>query len=256
MSISTLAGALWAAGFIANAALLLVLLARRRYAAFPFFTAYIAFNVLRTITLFLIFRASGAVRLYARVYWSATALEFLLQLLVLAEVLRKVIPPDVWGEDARRRFRRLAAAGIIVSIALTTVIRPHLPHSIADWMERGQIFTATLMIVLLLAMALSTTALGLGWSRHTAALATGLAIWGLTAFFVEGAYAVLGAQWRGLYLDYFRIFAYLAVVLFWVATFALPEREKRPLTAEQKEYLGEIQLHAEQQAQFLNRRKR
>jgi hypothetical protein len=204
----------------------------------------------------MVYRVTGAVKLYARVYWSATALEFILQLLVLSEVMRKVVPSDNWGRDARRRFRRLAIAGVAISVGLTAILDPSLPRSVAAWIERGQVFTATLMVVLLLAMAFSTTSLGLAWSRHTAALGTGLAIWGMVAFFVEGAYSVFGPRWHGVYLDYFRIVAYMGVILFWVATFALPEKEKRALSPEQKEYLKGIQLQAEQQAEYLNRKTR
>ena len=46
----------WAAGFIENLALLFVLWYRRRAKNFPFFTALITLNVVRTIVLYLVLR--------------------------------------------------------------------------------------------------------------------------------------------------------------------------------------------------------
>jgi hypothetical protein len=45
---------LWAASFVGQSALLFVLWFRRRALAFPFFTTYIASNVVRTMALYLV----------------------------------------------------------------------------------------------------------------------------------------------------------------------------------------------------------
>ncbi|HEX4065488.1 MAG TPA: hypothetical protein VHZ09_05650 [Acidobacteriaceae bacterium] len=252
MNVTTLAGVLWAAGFMEHAALFLLLLVLARWKRFLFFTSYMGFNVVRTITLFCAFRFAPS--LYAPIYWSAAGIEFALQILVILEVMRAIVPPGLWGEDARRRFRVLSSAGVVVAFGLTVAIHNKIPHSYSEWIDWSQIFSTTLAVVLLLAMSLSTTALGLVWSRHVAALGTGLAVWGLVDFFVEGAYQYFGPRWHGVYLDYFRILAYQAVVLYWIASFSRRENS-RILSAGQHQVLNEIQSQAEAQADLLGRRK-
>ena len=64
----------WAMSFIANVALLLVLLFRGRFRNFPIFTALITLNVVRTITLFLI-RWHSARSTYFYTFWSLAVID-------------------------------------------------------------------------------------------------------------------------------------------------------------------------------------
>ena len=255
MDVTTLAGAMWAAGSIEEAALLVVLLWLRRWRSFPFFTAYMGFNVAREIVLFAVYRMAP-VQLYADVYWTAAATEFVLQLLVIYEVMHIVVPSDVWGDDARRRFRVLASAGVIVALALSFAVHSRLPHSVSAWIEQALLFTSTLSVVLLLAMALSTTFLGLVWRRHVAALGTGLAVWGFVDFLVEGAYSYFGADWHGVYLDNIRIIVYQAVTVYWIVMFLTPDTGRRTLSSDQETYLRDLQLQAAEQAKLLQEKGR
>lgn len=255
MDVTTLAGAMWVASSVEEAALFAILLWLRRWRNFPFFTAYMGFNVAREIVLFAVYRMAAA-QLYAGVYWTAAATEFVLQLLVIYEVMRIVVPSDVWGDDARRRFRGLAGAGVVVALALTFAIHDRLPHSVSAWIEQALLFTSTLWVVLLLAMAFSTTFLGLVWRRHVAALGTGLAVWGFVDFLVEGAYSYFGADWHGVYLDNIRILTYELVVLYWIVMFLTPDTGRRTLNFDQETYLRDLQRQAAEQAKLLKEKGR
>ena len=251
MKVSSLAEALWATSFVEHVALLLVLVTRRRWSTFRFFTIFIAFNVVRTIVLFITYRFEPP-RLYADVYWTATGIDLILQILVVLEILRIVLrPAGIWAEDARKRFRSLALGGALLAIPLSLVIHRRLPHGLGGWVEEGELFSVSLAVVLLVAMASSTTALGLVWRRHVAALAMGWAIWNFTNFFVEGGLSYLGSAWHGFQLDNVRIVAYELAVILWIVMFWIPEPERGTLTPEQQEYLFALQKHAEEHARLL-----
>jgi hypothetical protein len=251
MNISTLAGALWAASFVGHAALLLVLVTRRRWKIFRFFTAFIAFNVVRTVILFFAYRFGTPVT-YWWLYWGATVLDLILQILVILEVLRIVLQPaEVWAEDARKKFRIIATGGVLPAIGLAFAIRHRIPHTPGGWIDLGQLFSVSLAVVLLLAMVASTTALGLVWRRHVAALALGWAAWNFTSFFVEGAFSYYGPRWHGVDLDNVRIVIYELATVFWIVMFWIPEPKKGTLAPEQREYLLRLQEDAEAQARAL-----
>ena len=252
MKITSLAGALWAAGFVEHAALLLVLLLRRRWRKFPFFTSFIVFNVVRTIVLFCTYRF-GSAKLYAALYWSADIADLVLQVLVLLEVMRIVLrPAGIWASDARRRFRLLAGAGVSAALVLAYAAHPHVSGTMGAWIEQGEVFSAALGLVLFIALGSATTLLGLVWDRHTAALGTGWAVWVIVNFLVEGAYSYLGSPWHGIDLDTIRIVTYQLVTVYWILMFWRPEQKKRRLSPEQKDHLSRMQKQVEAQAQFLD----
>src|ERR1700761_7759182 len=95
---------LWGTGFAANAALLFVLGYRRQWILFPFFTALILLNVVRSIVLFFVLHYWTA-HAYFYVYWSLALLDTALQLAVVYEIASKVFRPlNVWAQDLRRSF--------------------------------------------------------------------------------------------------------------------------------------------------------
>ena len=80
---------LWLVGFLENLGLLTVLVYRRRAERFPFFTALITLNVIRTIVLYLVLRYSTKDG-YFYSYWSLSVVDTILQLCVIYEVASRV----------------------------------------------------------------------------------------------------------------------------------------------------------------------
>ena len=74
---------LWVTGFALNLGLLCVLLHKRRFQKFPWFTLLIAQDAVQTIVLFCV-QKYPTINFYS--YWSFEALDALLRLLVLYEV--------------------------------------------------------------------------------------------------------------------------------------------------------------------------
>lgn len=241
MQLSLLAQVLWATGFCELLALLLVLLVRRRWQVFPFFTTYISFQVLEAVTLYGIHRW-GSNSIYFWSYWSGVLLDLLLQLTVVFELTRIVLKPTgTWVRDARRMFILLGLAGAAVAAAIAFGLNPVRPTTLENWIEKGNLFAAMLNAQLFVAMGLSSTRLGLAWRHHVMRIASGWALWAFVGLFVEGAYSYLGPDWHGVVLDNVRIVAYQISTIYWTITLWLPEPEARTISAEMQSYLSGLQ---------------
>ena len=93
----------WAAGFGAHLILLAVLLIRRRFKAFPVFTAFILSNIARTVALYFVERV-GSRASYFYTFWSLGILDTLLQLAVVYEMYSR--GPSVPSAHGRGIFEK------------------------------------------------------------------------------------------------------------------------------------------------------
>src|SRR5260370_4965037 len=141
MNLSTLAGVLWAAGFVGHVVLFSVLMYRRRWREIPVFTAYMAFQSALTPVLFAIYKY-GSPTWYARIYWSSDLLDFAFQLGIVLEIARLVLrPTGTWVHDAKKHFFLSAAAGILLAAALSWIVSPPAPHLLDRLEVQGNLFT-------------------------------------------------------------------------------------------------------------------
>jgi hypothetical protein len=241
MNFSLIDNVLWAAGVLGAAALLTVLVYRRRAAAFPFFTAWIAFQVALSTLLFLVYR-HGAARLYAKIYWISVLLDFLLQLAVVFELAAIVLrPTGTWLRDARAHFWTIGTAGALLAAAVAFVVHPAARSSLDAWEVRGNLFTAMIICELFLAMLIASNRLGLHWRNHVMGLGKGLTTWAMVSFSVESTHSLLGEAWHFSALEHLRILAWLFALGYWIRVFWLPEPERLPLSPEMRNYL--VDLH-------------
>jgi hypothetical protein len=245
MQLSVLARVLWAAGFCELLALTLVLLLRRRWRTFPFFTAYIAFQTIEIVALYGIHRW-GSNHDYFWAYWAGALLDLLLQLSVLFELAQAVLrPTGTWVRDARRMFLLLAIAGTVIAAVVSWGVNPTLPTTLDNWIEKGNLFASMLVAQLLFATSLASSRLGLAWRHHVMGIATGWMLWAAVSLFVEAAYSYFGPNWHGVILDDVRILAFQAATIYWMVIMWLPEPKERTLSPEMQSYLLELQQHLE-----------
>jgi hypothetical protein len=242
MNLTTLDNILWAAGFIVNAALLLVLIWKERWREFPVFTSWMAFDVLLTIALFGIYR-EGLSRLYGEVYWLSAIVDFLLQIGVVLEMARIVLrPTGTWLRDARTRFLLIGSLGALLAAAVAFAIQPATPTSLDAWEVRGNLFTSMIVCELFLAMMMSANRLGLHWGNHVMGLSRGLTVWAMVAFSVDALHGVFGATGTFNMLERVRSIVWIGAVGYWAVVFWRPQTERLPLSPEMRKYL--IDLHA------------
>lgn len=207
----------WAAGFLGHAALLAVLLARRRAARFPWFTAMIVLGVLRTVVLFLVFRhASGAV--YFNSYWSFAIADQLLQVAVLYEIAVHVFRPmGRWAADVKRGSLVLGCISVITAAAVTWLSAP--PPQL--WQQaivvKGSLFDSILMSEIFLGMIVLSVTGGFPWRSHIARIALGLGVYSFADLLIEGANNLYGTSRSGsVYaaLSHVRIALYLCCLVY------------------------------------------
>jgi hypothetical protein len=241
MNLSTLDNALWAAGFAANVALVLVLAGKKRWREFPVFTTWMTFDVLLTIALFGIYRL-GSSHLYADVYWLSAIVDFLLQIGVVLEMARIVLrPTGTWLRDARTRFVAFGSLGALVAAAIAVLIHPAAPTPLDAWELRGNLFASIIVCELFLAMMMSANRLGLQWGNHVMGLGRGLTAWAMVTFSVDALHGVLVSERVLSTLDHVQTIVWTGAVVYWSVIFWLPEPERLPLSPGMRKYL--IDLH-------------
>src|ERR1700733_2513710 len=236
MNLTALENILWAAGFIGHAALFLVLLIRRRWRQFPILTYLIAYQLIETIVLFLVFRF-GTHQNYVDIYWAAVVVDFLFQLALIFEIARVVLrPTGTWVRDARSSFIVVGAIGAAIALALCLMVKPIMPSVFGIWGVRANLFTALLDCELFLAMLYASNRLGLEWRNHVMGLAQGLTAWAFGSVVSDMVHIIFGWSREFLILDHLLMCFYLAVLVYWILTFWRPEPKRAPLSSEMKDY--------------------
>lgn len=214
---------LWGAGFIANSVLLCVLLFRRRSKILPWFTAWIAFQVLYTVVLYCGFRW-GPRHLYADLYWSGATIDFLLQVGLVVEVAHIVLQTSgEWAEGAKVRFYGIGLAGAVFAGSIAWWIAPAAPSSLDAWEVRGNLFTTMLICCSFTGIMSASQRLGLVWRGYVMRLGNGLIAWSFVAFATDTLHSYWGTETHFRTLDHIRQWVYLGAVLYWSVAFWLPE---------------------------------
>jgi hypothetical protein len=243
--LSLLATVLWAAGFVLNAALLFVLLYKRRYRVVPWFTAWIGAGLLYTIALFFGFRL-GSKQVYALIYWSSEFLDVLLQIAVVLEIARFIFKRSGrWVEGARVRLVLMGTAAPVVALIMAGMMKPAAETSLDAWLARASLFTTILVCLLFTAVIMSSIQLGLGLRSHVMRESYGFILWNLVAFATD----TLHAYWRTMgqfgALENVRIVVFQTALIYWSVAFWLPEPAVAPVTLDTINKLDDLAARLE-----------
>ena len=213
MSLTTLDGLLWAAGFLLNAALLLVLLLRRRFRTLPWFTAWMSFDVLFSGILFGLERANLH-HAYTLTYWSGAVIDLVFQVAVVVEIGRAVLRRNGrWVERAGRRFALMGAGSAVLAAAAAFSVHPAARSALSLWTMRGTLFTAVLICLLFTAVIAASQQFGLGWRSYAMREGYGLTIWALTSFVTETLHGFFGSDRYFKTLDYIEMVVWMGALL-------------------------------------------
>jgi hypothetical protein len=237
MNLSALDYALWLASFLGDAALLAVLLCRRRSREFPVFTILMGFETLLSPLLYAIYRY-GSANWYVRVYWASDLIDFILQLGIVFEIVRIVLrPTGSWVRDARKQFIIWGAAGILMAVALPWLITPPADTLLDRLVVRAELFSSLLICELIAAVTRTSKNLGLGWRNHVMALGNGWTAWAVAAILVDGLHGYFGAQRYFSALEHARMLVFIAVLGYWIVQFWLEEPARQPIPPQFQAYL-------------------
>ena len=191
MRLPLLDAALWAVGPLVNAALLIVLFARRRLPQFSSLALWSAFSIFSAGALFWVSRLGQ--RTYARVYWSAEAIDALLQLLVVAQVAGIVFRPLRAQMREKRWLLTSAAIGISLSaFLLALAVHPSARTRAGVFEIRGQLFTSILICSVFTFVLFFSQKLGLYWRSHVMSVGYGLTAWAIVSLALDLLHGYLG----------------------------------------------------------------
>lgn len=240
MAPSVLDYALWAATILANVALLAVLLVRRRCREFPVFTVFIAYQVVVSVALYIVFRY-GHPHWYSRCYWTSIYLEFLLEMAVVWEIVRIVMQPTgTWARDAKKMFLLGGGIGVIVAAALSWLLSPPA-LTVFDHLNAQINFFAGLVICeLFIVMLLTSKWHGYGFRNHVFALLTGWTGWVVVAMIADFLESYEGNKAYFPILDRVRVIVILLAIAYMAFQFWLEEPARRDIPPEVLKYVQSL----------------
>jgi hypothetical protein len=195
------------------------------------------YYVAQSLLLYLIYRQCERIW-YVRAYWTTAVLDFALQLGVIWEIARIVMrPTGTWVRDAKKQFILWGAAGILFAAALPFLITPPAASLLHRLEVRGNLFTSLVICELIAVVTRTSKSLGLGWRNHVMALGNGWTAWAVVAILVDGLHSYFGAELYFRQLEHARMFAYLAVLGYWMVQFWLEEPARQPISPQLRAYI-------------------
>lgn len=186
---------LFAAGWVAEVALLVVLLVRRQYRQFPIFTAYIAFNFLGDLAVGAV-SASQNMGLAGRVSLFLLPLQYLLELGVLFEVAWHVLRPVQPSLPPRTIQALLLLACLALPLGAWIAWRVDLQGASPYATVKFSLDLAVGMLRMLIFALVAgfSQLLGIGWKSKVLRLASALALYSAGDLIVSLVQSHIGAS--------------------------------------------------------------
>jgi hypothetical protein len=248
----------WTASFLGHLVLLFVLWERHRAKQFPFFTALISTNIIRSIALYLVMH-HGTKAGYFYTYWSVAVLDTILQFCVAYEMASHVFRPmGVWSWDVRKSFAWLLGLSLAAASGLTWLASPPTRFLVQSIVIKTNFFTAAWMSELFVGMMTLSARVKRPWNTHVAAISKGFGVYSILGVIIESGQAYFGAgQNTQAYssLSHFRIAVYLGCVAYWVVALWRDVPPSRELTEKMRAQLFTLQREVEYSLQSLRSRR-
>lgn len=224
MTLPALDFVLWAAGPVCNAALLYVLVRRKRAKQFSALAIWSLYSLVSAVALFMVYR-SASDHAYNVAYWTVEAIDAVLQMAVVIQVANTVL-----RSTTQPRLRALmwlpfvaGSAALVLSLSVT----PHAFSQAGVLEIRGQLFTSILISVVFTAILFISQRVGFHWRSHVMSVGYGLTAWSVASMTVDLLHGLWGRSLHFTGLEHARMAVYLTILLYW--SWALwqnePERE-------------------------------
>ena len=214
-----------AAGLVGHAALLSVLLCRRRTRRFPTLTALMGYNIVESIFLHWLSQV-GTTRQQYFGFWWATGLGYVLEVAFIFElafgILRETAIP---ARVALRPFLTWAMLGAVIAAFASHVLTAGKASGWDLWDMRATYFATCLTCFLYLAILKAVNIWHLPWRSHVLTLGEGFAVWQFISALMDTLHVWRGWGWGDRGFDDMSKAVYLAMLLFWIVRLWFPERE-------------------------------
>ena len=222
---------LWVSGYVGNISLMAVLCAKKRYEAFPWFTLFLACELVQDPLLALLVRY-GSQKHYFYAYWWLDVLDSLLLLVVIFELSRTVTRVI----DKNKKIFRwhdlfwLAAALLIMGFCCWA-LAPTLPNPIVTLAFKAATITSITMCGLTVYVFLAAFFYGVRFRVHAVAITYGLTAYSLTRMLVYVAVLNTGSADTWELLSRWSKPLYILMLFGWSLMLWL-EEPKRKISAE------------------------
>ncbi len=235
----TLDSAQFAAGYVVEAAILILLFYKRTYRDFPIFCAYLALGILSDTAQYFLVRHYPDSDL--RIYLITTIIDSLLQFGVLVEVSMSVLRP------VRSSLPRGAIIAVGVMIALVCAIiwpfakTPGLDQLTFDsrMIVHFQLTFSVIRILFFLAIAGCSQLLSIGWRDRELQIATGLGFFSIVSLTVAMLHTSHAPEFVAQYhhLEQLLSASYVCSIVYWLMSFAQKVPERREFTPQMQNFL-------------------
>jgi hypothetical protein len=229
--------AVFLAGNLANAGLIILLIYRRVWRSFPFFLIYNVECLAGSVLYFLVRRNWPQQALHT--YFYESVLDGALQFCVLVELTwsifrpyRKTLPPAT----AFVLGVLIAIAGMAIWPFAGATAFAHFPH---QWQLLGRFLQtdSILRVLFFLALAGCSQVLSIGWKDRELQVATGLGFYSLASLTATMVHSHQAAGPQYLMVDQFVAATYLCSLVYWVFCFAQKEAVRREFSPQMQNVL-------------------
>jgi hypothetical protein len=229
MGLLTIENSLWLLGLILQLGLLPVLVLRGGARKYPWFTAFVAYETIQNVALFVVYREAAA-NSYFWAYWICGIADAFLQLGLVYEMARLSLRPrGMWVREARAPFLLYGALGAAGAALMTFALNPKWDIGLFAWSFRLEQFTTLLVFELVCVLLWSSNRLELHWGSWLLGLSRGLALWYFIALGVGAAEAYWPRAHQFVLFDRLQIGAYIAALVMWTVTFWREEPKREPV---------------------------
>ena len=209
-------------------ALLCVLVARRSFRSFPWFTAYVFFAVCAGIARFFVRNRPPD---YFYTYWITEGGYALLGICVMYEAFKRV-----FGNLGRSGWPRLVFPIMVVLSAVLTYGRVsafpmglHMHNHLINAIILGEIAVRFLECLIFATLVTLVPIVGLQWRQYPFGVAMGFGIYSTTALLTTIRFSILGLEYH-FFWGWALIVSYTCAVLIWLWFFSAKEKPSPPGT--------------------------
>lgn len=221
MDVKSLLQLLWVAGIICQAMLGVVLLSKRAWRTFPFFSAYVGAGFAGSVFMYA-FQHYKAVYFYS--YWLIETAGIILGFAVVYEIFGSLF-------SAHNGLRRLAKLTFRVVLALLlligiAVLAKHSPVGFSSVMSAVVVVEESARIIeigALMCLFLLSTAFGLHWRQQVFGVALGLGLFVAVELITVTVWGQAGKRAYDV-LNVVRIAGFNISLLVWIGYLLAPER--------------------------------
>src|SRR5437899_1730489 len=219
MSLQALIHDVWIVGIGVQALLVLAILAKRSWHKYPFFSAYVFFNLFEAAITYAVFR-KGMVYFYT--FWICEAIGIVLGLAVVREIFTNLFPPNPALLKLATMIFGVAVIMLVVLACGAIYIQSADARGMVNAILLAAEATRIVEVGLIMFLFLCSSAFGLHWRQSVFGIALGLGTWAAVDL-VNVTMMPHASPTASLVFSLIRVLAFTFSLLIWFGYLIAPE---------------------------------